>query len=64
MIKLLSETISKEMGKSSLVVLILGDRLEAEKMKPAAREALVLIVVALDASWKISIGYFLIDDHK
>lgn len=39
----------------------MGTGAEPDDSTPAAGEALVFMVVALDCSWKLSIGYFLID---
>jgi hypothetical protein len=42
----------------------LGTGVEPSENTPAAGEALTFMVVALDASWKLSIGYFLISGLK
>jgi len=47
-------------GKKFVGCVDLGTGAEADDLTPPATEALVLMVVSLDNSWKISIGYFLI----
>ncbi len=47
-------------GKKFIGHVDLGTGIEPEDSSPLATEALVFMIVALDGSWKLSIGYFLI----
>ena len=51
-------------GKKFVGCTDLGTGVEPDDMTPPATEALVFMVVALDGSWKLSIGYFLADHLK
>ena len=47
-------------GKKFVGCIDLGTGIEPDDSVPPATEALVLMAVALDSSWKLTIGYFLI----
>ncbi len=47
-------------GKQFIGHVDLGTGVEPDDSSPQATEALVFMIVALDGSWKLSIGYFLI----